>query len=81
MLGLPVPYERVAPQRGAWMPHGRGVLTPYDGMTLGAGTRTMRTGARWQLSPDVVVGLEATRQASDTSEPDNQVRLRGALRF
>ena len=49
--------------------------------TLGAGTRTMRTGARWQLSPDVVVGLEATRQASDTSEPDNQVRLRGALRF
>ena len=21
MLGLPVPYERVAPQRGAWMRH------------------------------------------------------------
>ena len=41
----------------------------------------MRTGTRWQLSPDVVVGLEATRQTSDASETDNQLRLRAALRF
>ena len=46
-----------------------------------AGTRTMRTGARWQLNPDVVIGLEATRQASDAGEADNEVRLRAAVRF
>ena len=66
---------------GFGLPHGRGVLTPYTGMTLGAVTRTMRTGARWQLSPDAVLGLEATRQTSDAGEADNQVRLRVALRF
>ena len=67
---------------GFGLPHGHGVLTPYAGMTLGdAGTRTLRTGTRWQLSPDAVLGLEGTRQTSDASEPDNQVRLRAALRF
>ena len=66
---------------GFGLPHGHGVLTPYAGLTLGeAGTR-VRTGTRWQLSPNTVVGLEATRQTSDASEPDNQVRLRAALRF
>ena len=60
----------------------RGVLTPYVGMTLGdGGNRTVRTGTRWQLGPDVVVGLEATRQASDASEPANELMLRAALRF
>ena len=67
---------------GFGLPHGRGVLTPYTGMTLGdAGARTMRIGTRWQLNPDTVVSVEATRQASDASEADNQVRLRAALRF
>ena len=67
---------------GVGLPGNRGVLTPYAGMTLGdAGARTMRTGARWQLGPDTVVGLEATRQASDAGEAANQVRLRAALRF
>ena len=66
---------------GFGLPHGRGALTPYAGMTLGDSARTMRTGARWQLSPDTVVSVEATRQASDAGEADNQVRLRAALRF
>ena len=67
---------------GVGLPGNRGVLTPYAGMTLGdAGARTMRTGTRWQFNPDTVVSVEATRQASDGSEPDNQVRLRAALRF
>ena len=60
----------------------RGVLTPYAGMTLGdAGNRTVRTGTRWQLNRDTVVSVEATRQASDASEPANEVRLSAALRF
>ena len=67
---------------GVGLPGNRGVLTPYAGMTLGdAGARTTRIGTRWQLGPDVVVGLEATRQASDASEGANELRLRAALRF
>ena len=51
-------------------------------MTLGdSGNRTVRTGTRWQLTPDAVVGLEATREASDAGEADNQLMLRAALRF
>ena len=67
---------------GFGLPGNRGVLTPYAGMTLGdAGHRAMRTGTRWQVSPDATFGLEATRQASDTAEADNQLMLRIALRF
>ena len=64
------------------LPGNRGVLTPYAGLALGeAGDRTVRTGTRWQLGPDVVVGLEATRQTSDAAETANQLMLRAALRF
>ena len=67
---------------GLRLRHGRGVLTPYAGLTLGdAGNRTVRTGTRWQFNPDTVVSVEATRQASDGSEPDSQLKLRAALRF
>ena len=67
---------------GFGLAHGRGVLTPYAGFTLGdAGNRTVRTGARWQLNPDTVLGLEATRQASGAGEADNELMLRIALRF
>ena len=69
-------------QYGFGLAHGRGVLTPYAGMTLGdAGNRTVRTGTRWQLGPDTVVSVEATRQTSDAGEGANEVRLRAALRF
>ena len=44
--------------------HGRGVLTPYAGLTLGDGaTRTIRTGMRWQVAPDARFGLEGTQRA------------------
>ena len=67
---------------GVGLPGSRGVLTPYAGMTFGdAGARTMRTGARWQWGPDTVVGVEATRQASNADEAENQLMLRAALRF
>ena len=41
----------------------------------------MRTGTRWQLNPDTVVSVEATRQASEAGEPATEVKLRAALRF
>ena len=67
---------------GFGLPGNRGVLTPYAGMTFGdAGERTVRTGTRWQLGPDAVLGLEGSRQASDAGEGDNQVTLKAALRF
>ena len=67
---------------GVGLTHGRGMLTPYAGMTLReTGNRTMRIGTRWQLNPDTVVNVEATRQASEGSEPTNEVKLRAALRF
>ena len=67
---------------GVGLAHGRGVLTPYAGLVLGdAGRRTMRTGARWQVGADAVLGLEGTRRTSGTGEGDNELMLRLALRF
>ena len=40
----------------------------------------MRAGTRWQLNPDTIVSVEATRQAS-AGEADNQLMMRAALRF
>ena len=66
---------------GFGLPGNRGVLTPYAGTTLGdAGTRTVRTGTRWQIGPDAVLGLEGARHTSDASEAANELRLRAALR-
>ena len=67
---------------GFGLRHSRGVLTPYAGFTLGdGGARTLRTGTRWQLTPDAVFGLERTRRADSAGEGENEVLLRAALRF
>ena len=39
---------------------GSTVVTPFAGVTLGDGCR-MRTGARWQVSPNAALGVEAHR--------------------
>ena len=41
----------------------------------------MRTGARCQVGPDAVLGLDGTRQTSDAGEAGSQLMLRLALRF
>ena len=67
---------------GVGLGHGRGVFTPYAGLVLGdAGSRTVRTGVRWQVGADAVLGLEGTRRTSGTGEAGNQLMLRVALRF
>ena len=68
---------------GFGLPGNGGVLTPYAGMTLGeSASRTVRTGARWQLGPDAVLGLEGNADSRAThGEAANQVSLRAALRF
>ena len=61
---------------------GHGVLTPYAGLTLGdAGSRTVRTGARWHMGAQAVLGLEGTRRTSGSGEAGNKLMLRVALRF
>ena len=73
---------RLALDAGYGVGVGRGVLTPYAGLTVGdAGNRTVRTGMRWQVAPDVVFGLEGTQRADSAGENHNEVRLRAALRF
>ena len=67
---------------GLGLGHGRGVLTPYAGLTLGdAGSRTVRTGMRWQVTPDAVFGVEASHRGDEASEGDHEVRVRTAIRF
>ena len=63
---------------GLGLRDGRGVVTPFAGMTLGDG-RTIRTGARWQVSPDAAFGLEAHRETGD--EAETGLRLEARLRF
>ena len=41
----------------------------------------MRTGARWQVGADAVLGLEGTRRTSRTGEAGNELMLRVVLRF
>ena len=56
---------RLALDAGYGIGVGHGVLTPYAGLTLGdAGSRTVRTGARWHMGAHAVLGLEGTRRTS-----------------
>ena len=68
---------------GLAAPWGRGVVTPYAGVTLSeAGRRTWRAGARWQVAPGTTLGLEGTRKAGSAGEaPENALRLRSSVRF
>ena len=73
---------RLALDAGYGVGVGHGVLTPYAGLTLGdARSRTVRTGARWQVGAHAVLGLEGTQRTSGIGEADNHLMLRIALRF
>ena len=73
---------RLALDAGYGVGVGHGVLTPYAGLTLGdAGSRTMRTGARWHMGAHTMLGLEGTRRTSGSGEAGNELMLRVALRF
>ena len=63
-------------------PAGLGTLTPYAGLGLaGDDARTWRAGARWEVAPDVNLGLEGTLSESAGAAPEHGVMMRSALRW
>ena len=63
-------------------PAGLGVLTPYAALGLaGDDARTWRAGARWNLAPDVSLGLEGTRSESAADPAEHGAMLRGSVRW
>ena len=64
-------------------PDGLGMVTPYGGLTLsGAGERTWRLGARWQVAPSISLNLEGTRgEPANDDGPAHGLMLRGVLRL
>ena len=61
----------------------RGLVTPYTGLSLAeeAG-KTVRAGARWNLAPGAVMGLEGNRQDGAYGEAGtNAVEFRTELRW
>ena len=57
-----------------------GVITPFAGMTFGDG-RNVRSGARWQVSRDAALGIEARRETGYGDTPETGLRLEARLRF
>ena len=61
---------------------GRGVTTPYTGLSLSeGGRREMRVGARWAVAPDFAMGLEAARSDRDQEASGNALRAQVAMRW
>ncbi|MDD9980042.1 MAG: hypothetical protein OXU81_01555 [Gammaproteobacteria bacterium] len=61
---------------GMVVPHNGGLITPYAGLILAdEGSRTMRTGARWDIAPNAALGVEATRSDDDTHALDLRLRM------
>ena len=61
---------------------GRGVTTPYTGLSLSeGGGREMRVGARWAVAPDLAMGLEAARSDRDQEASGNALRAQVAMRW
>ena len=64
-------------------PGAQGVVTPYTGLSLSEGAgRTLRAGARWNLAPGAVLGLEATQQSGAYGTPGTRaLEFRTELRW
>ena len=61
-------------------PRRQDVVTPYAGLSLGeTGDRTWRSGNRWQVAPEIALGLEASGGAG--GDADQFLMLRAQARF
>ena len=63
--------------------HTPGIVTPYTAMSLREGSgRHIRAGARWNLAPGAVLGLEATREeGTGDAGHRHAVRFRTQIRW
>ena len=67
---------------GFAMLHPRAVLTPYSGLSWSEqGGRTYRAGTRWQLAPEALIALEATRNEANESEATNALTATTQVRW
>ena len=67
---------------GVGVPHARGLVTPYAGLSLGeGGSRTLRAGTRWKLSDEANLGIEAIRDEGANQRGASAVLFRAAMRW
>ena len=68
---------------GVGMSGGRGVLTPYTGLSLSNDdARTYRLGGRWNVGPAFSINLEGDRREhADDGSPEHILMLRGTMRW
>ena len=68
---------------GVGMSGGRGVLTPYTGISLSNDdARTYRLGGRWNVGPAFSINLEGgRREHADDGSPEHILMLRGTMRW
>ena len=68
---------------GVGVSGGRGVLTPYSGLSLSNdGERTYRLGGRWNIAPAFSMSLEGDRlENADEDSPEHSLMLRGSMRW
>ena len=68
---------------GVGMSGGRGVLTPYTGISLSNDdARTYRLGGRWNVGPAFSINLEGDRREhADDGSPEHILMLRGTMRW
>ena len=68
---------------GVGMSGGRGVLTPYTGLSLSNdGERTYRLGGRWNVGSAFSINLEGDRREhADDGSPEHILMLRGTMRW
>ena len=68
---------------GMSIPRTRGVVTPYTGLSLAQGaSRKVRVGARWNLAPGAVLGLEGSREeGAGGNAPAKSITFRTELRW
>ena len=68
---------------GVGVSGGRGVLTPYTGLSLSNDDeRTYRLGGRWNVGPAFNINLEGDRREhADDGSPEHILMLRGTMRW
>ena len=66
---------------GLKAPFDRETITPYAGVALAGEYRTWRTGARWDICADAVLGLEVTRSELPNGSAEHGFLFRAAGRW